>query len=270
MAYRTGADIKAGDRFKLDGRWHDALGDAGPFVLADGQPYEGLRAVTVAPGTGNYGSDVVGVLAEVAYQLDGNGIPLTVYTGGETRYWEVAFTRRHGRSPGDYYVHLAGPGGKPGRKLGWVVTDPEGDGWAARALQDAFRGTGPDDPGNWQDKVPDYLVRAHGSSHERVGGGKTREDAAADLLYWLNDKHAPALGHGPHYDVTPYVSPWCPGSEQRWADDGDGSPVCPVCKIAPVADRCAKWPPRRRAAGKWDGRVTLHSKTEAARMAADR
>jgi DNA-binding NtrC family response regulator len=68
-------------------------------------------------------------------------------------------------------------------------------------------------------------------------------------------------------NVTAYDDPWCPGSEQRWADDGDGNPVCPVCKIAPVTDRTAplvggKWPPRRRG-GRWDGKVSQHLNSEA-------
>ena len=255
MAYALGADIKAGDRFKSDGKWYNAAGDAGPFVLYDGQPHDGLRAVLVKPGAGTHGGDQIGVLAEVAYQLPGGGVPLTVYMGGATRYWEVDFTR--GQHGDRWYVCLHGAK----THLGWLVKDGDGDGWAARVSTEAFQV-------HSLDRVPGYLTRASSTGHSPVGGGKTMADAAGDLLRWLEDRHAPALGHGPHYDVDAYDDPWCPGSNQRWADDGDGSPVCPACRIAPVTDRTAplaggKWPPRRRGPGRWDGKVSQHLNSEA-------
>lgn len=254
MAYVLGSDIKAGQRFKMDGRWYDATGDAGPFEGAGG-PAEGLRTVPVTPGTGFYSGDTVGVLTEIAYQLPGGGVPVTVYIGGGTSYWEVDFTRN---DRGDrWYVRLHG--GKA--LLGWLTAYAgEGGGWCAHVATEAFQV-------HPYDTVPGYLVRRYsGSGHAPLASGNTRAEAASELLYWLHQKHAPALGFGPHYDVDAYDDPWCPGSEQRWADDGDGRPVCPACGTAPALDRLSddrRWPPRRRGPGKWDGKVSQHLNTEA-------
>ena len=66
MTYKLGEQIAKGDRFKVEGRWHVAAGDAGPFLLYGGEPYGGLRAVPVEDPPEPWKTSV-GVLTGEAY-----------------------------------------------------------------------------------------------------------------------------------------------------------------------------------------------------------
>jgi hypothetical protein len=98
-----------------------------------------------------------------------------------------------------------------GRYLGWLrrpaAIYSSWVRWEVRVHEEAFRGDGPDNTGELLDKVPDWLLRGHYCDDTTVvGGGRTRDEAAFELLLWLDDKHAPAVGYGQHPEVC------------RWAD----------------------------------------------------
>jgi hypothetical protein len=257
MTSRLGAQIVKGDKFKDSGRWHVAAADAAPFITG-GQPYEPLRSVTTT-ATDDRGRPVtVGVLADEAYQLAGSGIPVRAYTHGRTSgpdpVTEIRFAKR---DLGGWHVVLA----SNGRLLGWVVPARHGPGgWEARIHAEAFRGTGPGDTGSTMDDVPDDLFAGTGpASCRAVGYEKDRADAAQVIVQWLYDHSAPAAGFGPHYRVKAYVTPWCPGGDQRWAGDREDGPACPVCGLGPAAlfaDRPV------RSHGRWAGKVPWHLKRE--------
>jgi hypothetical protein len=133
---------------------------------------------------------------------------VSTYIGsGETATLEICYRlRKWENTPiGGWTVHRA----DNGRRLGWLTRSSSDGLWDARVAEEAFRGTGPDDTGDSLDDVPDHLIR---TSH--VTGGQvpvahaesTRDSAAANLLSYLHDHRAPAVGYGRHYGV------------RRWAD----------------------------------------------------
>jgi hypothetical protein len=91
-----------------------------------------------------------------------------------------------------------------GRDLGWV-TPGDTSKWQGYVASSAFRGISADDEGDILDDVPLHLfngrdaVSANPSAH-----GRTREEVADEIVYRLVREHAPAVGFGAHFGVTPY------------------------------------------------------------------
>lgn len=129
----------------------------------------------------------------------------TIYfNGGDERTLNVIFTPR---AYGGWDVRRA----HNHRLLGWLTYDPTKPvktRWEARTGDSAFRGDGLDggtDEGYPLDEVPSHLTaRREPLQHDPVGLGRNRADATYQLLYWLLRQRAPAVGFGPHPDVTPW------------------------------------------------------------------
>jgi hypothetical protein len=129
-------------------------------------------------------------------------ITVTVhFTGGYERTLTIEFTPR---KYGGWVVSNVGTG----RLLGWLVYDkakPVRTRWEARAYESAFRGDGLDgtsDAGHELDFVPAHLVgRVSSTMYQAVGLAKSRTEAAYELLHWLCEASAPAVGFESHPEV---------------------------------------------------------------------
>lgn len=110
-----------------------------------------------------------------------------------------------GRADGWYVVRADN-----GRTLGWVTQDDaprllRAERWGGRISDEAFRGAGVEDTGHVLDRVPGELtLRVVGNRHDTVTRKETRDEAALDIVAWLVDHRAPAVGFPAH----PAVITW--------------------------------------------------------------
>lgn len=94
-----------------------------------------------------------------------------------------------------------------GRSLGWLCRRSDESDWSVHVSSSAFRGTGPDDEGDILDYVPGDLHKGENPCQSRaLTYTRTRDEAAQELVWYLNREMAPAVGHGEHYRV------------QKWSD----------------------------------------------------
>ena len=128
---------------------------------------------------------------------------------GDTR--TITVTDRAGGQPVTAEIRREGPrhhfsviNSRNGRLLGTVAQQQAG--WEAYSTPEAFRGSGTTagaaDLGPARMEVPDRLW---GGDRQRavIATAGTDEAAVWYLVDWLVEHRAPAIGYGPHPDVTP-------------------------------------------------------------------